>query len=385
VTDVLFGDYPPKGKLNHSWPRNMEQIPINYGDPNYDPLFPFDHGLMSLANSPPASPPQFYSAATTPDGRAVEVAFNKTMAEPSPSAGGFTVHVSGLVNNVVDVQLKQGDETTLVLTLASSVAAHDGVTVAYDEGNIFARDGGKLASFEPQFVYNDVVTSSPFQTVPGRIEAEDFAAMSGVQTEITADVGGGLNVGWIDAGDWMRYNLSVQASGAYSVSFRVASATHAGQIQLQRDGSTIGSLNLPVTGGWQVWQTVSTFIYLPRGPQTLTVFASAGGFNLNWLEFSFVTQVVEEESQPKDFELSQNYPNPFNASTRIHYYLPRASHVTLKVFDLLGEEIATLVDQARPAGSHMVTFDAGDLPSGLYFYRIESGLFTAIRKALLMR
>lgn len=385
VTDVLFGDYPPKGKLSHSWPRNMEQIPINYGDANYDPLFPYDHGMTSFANSAPGASPEFYSAATTSDGRAVEVAFNKNMAEPSPSADGFIVNVSGLQNSVVDVQLKPQDESTLILTLAAPVLAHDAVTVAYIEGSIHAEDGGKLASFEPQFVYNDVVTSSAFQSVPGRIEAEDFATMSGVQTEITADIGGGLNVGWIDAGDWMSYNLNVQSSGAYSVSFRVASASHAGQIQLQRNGSTLASINLPVTGGWQVWQTVSTFVYLPRGPQTLTVLASAGGFNLNWLEFSFVTEVAEDERIPNDLELSQNYPNPFNASTRIHYFLPRASHVTLKVFDLLGEEIATLVDQARPGGSHVVSFDAGELPSGLYFYRLESGPFTAVRKALLMR
>ncbi len=385
VTDVLFGDHPPKGKLSHSWPRNMEQIPINYGDLNYNPLFPYNHGISSFANSAPGSPPEFYSAATTSDGRAVEVTFNKRMADPSSSAEQFIVNVSGLENTVVNARLKPEDETTLILTLASSVAAHDVVTVAYIEGSIYAEDGGKLASFEPELVYNDVVTSSPFQAVPGRIEAEDYAAMSGIQTEVTSDIGGGLNVGWIDAGDWMRYNLNVQSGGAYSVSFRVASATHAGQIQLQRDGATIGSLNLPITGGWQVWQTVSTFVYLPRGPQTLTVHASAGGFNLNWFEFSFVTQVIEEEPLPNDFELSQNYPNPFNASTRIHYYLPRASHVTLKVFNVGGEEIATLVDRVHEAGSHVVSFDADDLSSGLYIYRIESGPFTAVRKALLLR
>ena len=383
VTDVLFGDHQPAGRLNHSWPRDMAQIPINVGDDDYDPLFKYGHGIPTLDDSQPGSAPEFYSAATTADGRAIAVAFNKRMAHPS-SQVEFNVQVSGLQDIVVNSEINPNDETTILLTLTTPISRNDAVTVAYVQGDVHSFDGGKLAPFAAQSVYNDVIISTPFQAVPGRIEAEDYAAMSGVQSEITIDEGGGLNIGWIDAGDWMTYNLNVLSTGAYAVGFRIASATHAGQIQLQRDAVTLSTVNLPVTGGWQTWRTVSTFVHLSKGQQVLTVLASAGGFNLNWTEFGFVTGVEAEEPLPVDYRLSPNYPNPFNASTRIRYSLPHSSRVTLKIYDVLGEEVATLVDGFEDAGSHEVTFSAGDLPSGIYFYTLEAGGQLQTRKMVLV-
>ncbi len=91
------------------------------------------------------------------------------------------------------------------------------------------------------------------------------------------------------------------------------------------------------------------------------------------------------EGVPKRFVLRQNYPNPFNPSTTIRFALPQATHVTLKVFDVLGREVATLVDERRPAGRHAVVFDAGGLPSGVYFVRLSAGAFVRTRKAVLVR
>ncbi|MDD5361479.1 MAG: T9SS type A sorting domain-containing protein, partial [Ignavibacteria bacterium] len=68
----------------------------------------------------------------------------------------------------------------------------------------------------------------------------------------------------------------------------------------------------------------------------------------------------------------QNYPNPFNPSTNIYFTLPVRSHVTIKVFDITGKEIKTLINELKPAGSHSVIFDASNLSSGIYFYRIHA-------------
>ncbi len=73
--------------------------------------------------------------------------------------------------------------------------------------------------------------------------------------------------------------------------------------------------------------------------------------------------------QPDHFELSQNYPNPFNPFTKIVYHLPKSSLVQFKVYDLLGREIASLVNEQKPAGSYEVNFDASDIPSGVYIYQ----------------
>jgi len=88
---------------------------------------------------------------------------------------------------------------------------------------------------------------------------------------------------------------------------------------------------------------------------------------------------------PTDFSLDQNYPNPFNPSTTICYQLPTQSHVALKIFDVLGREVATLVNEVKQAGTYAVQWDASGLASGVYFYRLEAGNFTSVKKLLLLR
>jgi hypothetical protein len=100
-------------------------------------------------------------------------------------------------------------------------------------------------------------------------------------------------------------------------------------------------------------------------------------------EYSPIIEV--EAGVPRTFELSQNYPNPFNPSTVISYQLPVVSEVSLKVYDLLGREVATLVNQRQEAGRYQVVFDASRLASGVYFYRLQAGAFVETRKMMVVR
>jgi len=88
---------------------------------------------------------------------------------------------------------------------------------------------------------------------------------------------------------------------------------------------------------------------------------------------------------PTEFMLGQNYPNPFNPATTISYALPKDSHVKLTVFDVLGRQVSVLIDRAQTAGQHKLSFDAARLPSGLYFYRIDAGVFRQTRRMLLLK
>jgi hypothetical protein len=98
-----------------------------------------------------------------------------------------------------------------------------------------------------------------------------------------------------------------------------------------------------------------------------------------------VTSTDEERRVPLTYALAQNYPNPFNPVTTLRYSLPERSQVSLKVFNILGEEVASLVDRVQDSGYKTVSFDAGRLASGMYLYRLTAGSFTATRKMLLVR
>jgi hypothetical protein len=98
---------------------------------------------------------------------------------------------------------------------------------------------------------------------------------------------------------------------------------------------------------------------------------------------------VGNESVPTEFSLSQNYPNPFNPSTKIQYSLEKPGMVSLKIYDLLGSEVATLVDARQEVGSYTVPFNTNEgiltLASGVYFYRLEAGSFVSMKKLVLMK
>ena len=98
-----------------------------------------------------------------------------------------------------------------------------------------------------------------------------------------------------------------------------------------------------------------------------------------------VTAVKEVSNLPNKFELSQNYPNPFNPSTVISYTIPKAAYVTLKVYDVLGKEVATLVNQLQNANSYKVNLNASSLTTGVYFYKVVAGNLTMTKKMLLLK
>jgi hypothetical protein len=101
------------------------------------------------------------------------------------------------------------------------------------------------------------------------------------------------------------------------------------------------------------------------------------------------TTAVEIGSAPTEFSLSQNYPNPFNPSTKIHYSLEKASQVSLKIYNVLGVEVATLINEHQEAGGYTVPFGFNTrtlgISSGVYFYRLEAGSFVSTKKLILMK
>jgi predicted GH43/DUF377 family glycosyl hydrolase len=98
-----------------------------------------------------------------------------------------------------------------------------------------------------------------------------------------------------------------------------------------------------------------------------------------------ITGIIDRLGTPTQYALGQNYPNPFNPTTTIKFELPKASHVSLSVYDILGREVSVLVNERREAGVHEVKFDGSNLASGVYFYRLRAGDFVTTKRLLLLR
>ncbi|HSL87709.1 MAG TPA: M20/M25/M40 family metallo-hydrolase, partial [Ignavibacteriaceae bacterium] len=120
------------------------------------------------------------------------------------------------------------------------------------------------------------------------------------------------------------------------------------------------------------------------------VIKSAGAMLLKYMDMNSPTSIQDEEFIINDFILEQNYPNPFNPTTTIKYSIPDvgtglAPSVQLKIYDVLGKEIATLVNEEKQPGVYEVVFDASNLPSGTYFYRLQAGETTETKKLSLIK
>lgn len=119
------------------------------------------------------------------------------------------------------------------------------------------------------------------------IEAESFSAQNGVQTEACSE--GGQNVGYIEANDWMAYpSITIPTSGNYRIDYRVASQNGGGRLSqdLNAGAIVLGALDIPNTGGWQNWTTISQTVYINAGTYSPGIFAVSGGWNINWFRFT---------------------------------------------------------------------------------------------------
>lgn len=134
----------------------------------------------------------------------------------------------------------------------------------------------------------------------------------------------------------------------------------------------------------QTLHTTGNFYYL--GTFNSGVLRSAD-YGLTWTPLLPIsTSVAEANWSVTSFSLHQNYPNPFNPSTQITFALPSVQRVTLKVFDLTGKEVATLLrNERKAAGVHAMTFEAQNLPSGIYLYRLQAGEFVETKRMVLIR
>jgi alpha-L-fucosidase len=156
--------------------------------------------------------------------------------------------------------------------------------------------------------------SQQWIAIPGKIEAEQFSKQYGIQTENTGDTGGGLNIGWIDANDWMEYAISVESDTVYTATFRCASPGSGGAVSILLDGASVGSISFTGTGAWQTYKSFSKDITLKAGKHTLKLLVTTSGFNFNW--FMFEKKSVTGINDINEGSL-RVFPNPSNGELNI--------------------------------------------------------------------
>lgn len=118
-----------------------------------------------------------------------------------------------------------------------------------------------------------------YYSVPGKVEAENYASMDGIELEECGE--GGKNIGYLDQGDWLTYNINVAAAGEYTINFRVAAEESGGSLTVNNT-----RVDIPSTGSWQTWKDVSCTLKLDAGKQTLKLNITGSGFNINYMEFT---------------------------------------------------------------------------------------------------
>jgi len=207
------------------------------------------------------------------------------------------------------------------------------------------------------------------------------------------------------AGFYYRLETDVDITDETTFSLNVWSNTDEVQVMLKLEMDDFPDIETPemfqdvtVSGEWTelVWDLSGVDRDTPWDRVVLIADLAGpsgdGSDRFTWYfdDFNFFTGEVTsseltDSGIPQSLELSQNYPNPFNPTTNIEFSLPESSHATLEVFDMIGQRVATLVDQPMSAGQHSVNFDASNLTSGIYIYRIQAGNNIQTRKLTLIK
>ena len=248
-----------------------------------------------------------------------------------------------------------------------------------DDQNGWAIAGDYIGNFSFTYIYHTNDSGNNWNIIG--VASNPFSHISTVSIDTLWGCGAGFGSSY-DSGQSWNYN-SILGGNAYDIAQINGKSGWMVESHLSEKGifyTEDGGIN---------WEDISA-------PDSIYILALSNiGNNLLWgvgqpgmvLKYFKPPSDMRNsyKSIPRQFILSQNYPNPFNASTNIAYSIDSKQHVLLRVFNVLGKEISTLVNEEKPAGAYIVVYDASRLSSGIYFYQLQAGDFSETKKMILMR
>lgn len=285
-----------------------------------------------------------------------KITFIDTLGNASVAA------ISNIINN----------RFSLTLVLGNYMNKYTKVFVTYKNGKVTGEN--TIYSIDN---IDSVQLTNLLPTIPkirstgkNRFEAEKYSDMSGIQTETTSDTNGGLNVGYIETGDWLDYRVFIEDTGTYSITLRVAGASSTGYAIIKlMDGEPkdLVTIKLPATGGWQSWKSVTTNLSFPeKGEHTLRIHVKTGGWNLNWFEFGSPASGISTY-QTDDISVYPTLIKDYLLNIKLNSVKPGI--VKVKISNLAG--MVVYADELKYASHENILKLPSNMSQGLFLISIN--------------
>ena len=304
------------------------------------------------------------SSSTNDDEKSIKITLNHPVNQTTLANNLFDVKVDNESRTIESIAIDATNDRVITLNLEAYIFYQDDIKVTYNGTAISSIYNDALNMFQDVPVDNNLITRL---LLPGRIESEDFENQKGLQIEDTTDAGLGENIGYTDAEDYAEYLIYISEDGNYNLNVRTAAQSDSGKIEFElfNKGITqsVSIVDLPVTGGWQSWQTTTVKTILSAGIYTLRMKVLESGFNMNWFAFEFTSSLSVKDSLAASVKV---FPNPFSDSFNLKLSNQQILK-SLRFVDINGR----LINKIKPNLLRNV-YNLSNLKAGIYFLIIET-------------
>ncbi len=311
--------------------------------------------------------------ATAINDTTISVTYNKPFSyATTPNTSDFSIN-STAIHPISRVVYDSTNPNSLSIFSQNAMFYNESLTVTYLGSNLQTTTAEIVPRVTNAFVLNKI---APRYTIPGKIEAENYSVMSGIQTEPCSDTGGGVDVGYTNVGDYLKFPVFVQTAGNYNLTLRIAG--YGGKVSVYYDdasnGVLIGSITFSSTGGWQNWQDFIVSVPLIAGSHTLKIFVDVEGFNFNYMNFTLNTSDISSAFDDSNFML---YPNPSNGEFTIVYNGTNK----LALLTILSLDGRIVLSEKLSANSKTIhKYRLNRLRKGAYLVKLSDGDKSTCRK-----